>query len=47
MSDTEEDGDLGGASQKAGDNSQIEVYGRLRPSNKNDKTTTILADGQG
>ena len=43
MSDHEDDsGDVGG--HQAGDNSQIEVYGRLRPSAKNDKTTTVLHD---
>lgn len=46
MSDTDEDADVGSSQRSAGDNSQIEVYGRLRPSNKNDKSTTVLAEGQ-
>jgi hypothetical protein len=47
---SDDDADDGVASdtlgKQAGDNSQIEVYGRLRPSNKNDKSVCIMNDGE-
>jgi hypothetical protein len=43
MSDEEEG--TAATAKSAGDNSQIEVYGRCRPSAKNDPTTTILNEG--
>lgn len=42
MSDDDEAGS--GRAHQAGDNSQIEVYGRLRPSSKNDKSVYLLND---
>ena len=40
MADGEEDG--AGVGVQLGDNSQIEVYGRVRPSGKNDKSACVL-----
>jgi len=43
MSDSESDaGDL--SSKRSGDNSQIEVYGRIRPSKLNDRSASVLSD---
>jgi hypothetical protein len=50
MSDDDSSSGVGGDSsvgKPAGANSQIEVYGRLRPSPKNDKTVCVFGEGQG
>jgi hypothetical protein len=46
MSDSDSESGVGDAlsSRRAGDNSQIEVFGRVRPSKHNDRATMVLSD---